>query len=504
MNETLALPPRLVMRDLLLTAVTQKGRVVLICFCVMAISLAAAVSIKPDYKARSSLLVLMGTEHAFRPAAGQQFINSGGAVDNEEVLRTEAGILGSEDLHRSVIREIGIDKLYPKLLQKPSMIQSWIMAARQFVLDTAGDASQASGNTPDPMAQAVNLFASNLTITVDKKSSVIALAFTNPDKYIAAQTLKVLEDRYFDLRMKLYGDVQAPIVQRQQDAVGAQLAAANAALEAFKQQHDISNFSERRAILLGQQGSLETDLAKTEGLIAGQQARYSQLNQQFGAAAGGKKSAAAALQGMVQAYKQRQAEAQTTYRGSPAVDQARQQALERETDIARMQATQAYGVETDRNKTEADLRASLAMHESLTGQLAAVRKQIEALDAQEMQLHQLELNRAILEDNYKAVAKILDERQIVETVEAHRESSVRVIQPPRVPALPQPTRRLILMAGIVVSMFLSIGSILMAHFFRATYLRPEALEVDTGLTVLASVPELSALRGGGGVLVVVG
>ena len=52
------------------------------------------------------------------------------------------------------------------------------------------------------------------------------------------------------------------------------------------------------------------------------------------------------------------------------------------------------------------------------------------------------------------------------------------IQPPRVPALPQPTRRLILIAGLVVSMLLSIGSILMTHFFRAIYLRPEALEME--------------------------
>jgi uncharacterized protein involved in exopolysaccharide biosynthesis len=177
--------------------------------------------------------------------------------------------------------------------------------------------------------------------------------------------------------------------------------------------------------------------------------------------------------------------------------------LERQTDIARMQATQAYGVQTDRNKTEADLRASLAAHDSIASQLGALNKQIADLDAEELRLHQLERSRAILEDNYRAVSKILDERQIVETVEANRQSSVRVIQPPRVPALPQPTRRLILLAGLVVSMLLSIGSILASHFFRAIYLRPEALEMDTGLTVLASVPEMRALGGSSGSVLVV-
>ena len=503
MSETLALPPRLVVRDLLLTAVSQKGRIILICFCVMAIALAAAVMVKPDYKAKSSLLVLMGTEHTFRPAAGQQFVNGGG-VDAEQVLRTEAGILASDDLHRGVIRDIGLAKLYPDQMKPPTLLQSWMTAARKFVLQLAGDETESGAAADDPMARAVELFMRNLTITVDKKSSVIGLAFTNPDKAMAAEALRVLEAHYFDLRAKLYGDVQAPIVQRQQDVVAGQLAAANQALEQFKQQHDISNFADRRTILMRQEGDLEAALAKSQATIAGLQARLNQLDQQFAAVAGSKKSAAAALQGMVQAYRSRETEAQTTYRGSPAVDEARRQAMERQTDVARMQATQAYGVETDRNKTDADLRASLAGRDAIQAQLTSLKKQIDALDAEEMNLHRLELNRAILEDNYKAVTKILDERQVVETVEANRQSSVRVIQPPREPSLPHADPPAHSAGRCCVSLLLSIATILMAHFFRATYLRPEALEVDTGLTVLAAVPEMPALRGGGSVMIVVG
>ncbi len=508
MNETLALPPRLVMRDLMLTAFSQKARVALIFFCIMALSIVIAVQIQPDYKAKSSLLVLLGTEHTFRPAAGQQFTNSGG-VDAEQVLRTEASILGSDDLHRTVIREIGIEKMYPKLFEKPGPIAQWFQDTRRFLTDTLGITEKATETgAMDPMSRAIDAYSHNLTITVDKKSSVIGVDFTNPDKNVAADALRILEAQYLTLRAKLYGDVQAPLVQVQQNAVGKQLSDADAALQTFKQQHDISNFAERRAILLKQQGELETALTKSESTIAEQNARLTQLNQQLSSVAGTKKgnpNAAAALQGMVQAYQQRQEEAQTRYRGSPAVDDARRQMLERETDIARMQATQAYGVQADKNKTEADLRASLAGHDAIATQLAALNKQVASLDADESQLHQLERNRAILEDNYRAVTKILDERQTVESVEAHRESSVRVIQPPRVPTLPQATRRLILLAGLIVSMLLSIGSILMSHFFRAIYLRPEALEMDTGLTVLASVPDMRSIGGpSSGVLVVPG
>ena len=54
MSETLALPPRLVIRDLMLTAMTQKWRILLIFFVVMAAAIGIAASIKPDYKAKSS------------------------------------------------------------------------------------------------------------------------------------------------------------------------------------------------------------------------------------------------------------------------------------------------------------------------------------------------------------------------------------------------------------------------------------------------------------------
>jgi uncharacterized protein involved in exopolysaccharide biosynthesis len=503
MSDTLALPPRLMMRDLMLTVATHKGRVFLILFCAMALSLAVAVNIQPDYKAKSSLLVLLGTEHSFRPAAGQQFMNSGG-VDGEQVLRTEASILGSDDLHRTVIRDIGLGKLFPKLVRKPTEWQKRLADAKQYVTDALGMTEPAAGaGGDDLMSRAVEQFGRNLTITVDKKSMVIGLDYTNPDKALSADALRVLESSYLNLREKLYGDVQAPIVKVQQEAVGKQLADADTALQAFKNQNDISNFADRRTILLNQQGDLESAQAKSEGVIAALTARLAQLNQQLAQAAGtkhGAPNAAAALQGMVSAYQQRQQDAETHYRGSPAVDEARRQMLERETDIARMQATQAYGVQTDRNKTEADLRSNLAEHEAIAAQLGALNKQISDLDGQELTLHDLERNRAILEDNYKAVTKILDERQVVETVEAHRESSVRVIQPPVPPELPQPTRRLVLAAGAVIGILLSIGSVLMAHFFRAIYLRPEALEMDTGLTVLASVPEMRSLGGPSGAL----
>jgi uncharacterized protein involved in exopolysaccharide biosynthesis len=494
MNGTLSLPPSLVVRDLFLTAFSKTKLILFIMLIVMAIAVQIAFKVTPNYQAKSSLLVLMGTEYAFRPAAGQQFMNTG-SVTSEEVLRTEATILGSDDLHRAVIREVGLAKLYPKLLEPQTGFQLWMKQAKSYIYKLASVSTSGDGAS-DPLVQAVQKFDANLTVETDRKSSVISLSFTNPDRQVARQVLGVLETQYLALRTRLYGDVQAPIVKRQQDVVAQQLSDADAALANFKKQHDISSFNARQAILLRQQGDLEAAMAKTRAMISEQDAKLNQFNMQLAAVTGAKKgspNAATALQGMVQAFRQREENAQTTYRGSPAVDDARRQMLQSQTDIAKMKSTQAFSLETERNRTEADLRASTAGLTQLQGQLVELNKQINAMDADETQLHQLELNRGVLEDNYKAVTKILDEREVVEDVNAHRESSVRVIQPPTVPPTPLPLRRMIVAVGVLVSLLLAAAITLISHFFRATYLRPEALEFDTGLVVLASVPETRAL-----------
>jgi uncharacterized protein involved in exopolysaccharide biosynthesis len=497
MNVSASLPPGLVVRDFFLSLLHRRRLILFIVAVVLAGSVQIALSIVPNYKARSTLLVLIGSEYALRPAAGQQ-LQAAANIDAEQVLRTEVNVLSSEDLHRAVIREIGVERLYPKLFKPQPAWRVWIKSTITEAMEWLGLQEEAtSRNSGDPLAQASELFGRSLAIGVDRKSSVITLDFIHPDRELAAEVLSLLEDRYFALRQLLYGDVQAPIVQRQRDSVGNDLAKADATLEAFKRQHDISSFAERRLILMRQQGELETALWKAQSATAEQQAKVDQINAQLVAVVGSSKgatpNAASALQNMVEAYRRREGAVQNTYRGSTSADEAHRQMLERQTDVAKAQSTQAFALQTERDKAAAELRASQAAHAAVSKQVEGLRQQIVQLDSEESELHRLERSRGILEDNFKAVSKILDERQVIETIDANRKSSVRVIQPPRTPPYPQPTRRLILMAGVAVAILLAFGVAIVSQFLRTVYFLPEALELDTGLTVLAGIPDTRAL-----------
>jgi uncharacterized protein involved in exopolysaccharide biosynthesis len=496
MNGSMSLPPGIMLRDLMLSFHHSRRLIFFLIAIVMAASIAIAMHVEPRYQSKSSLLVLLGTEHTYRPAAGEQF-NNGSGADKDQVLRTEADILGSDDLHRTVIEQIGVQRLYPKLLEPPSPIKQLIDEAKSYVGTLMGTSMASKATSADDVVgRAVIAFDASLGVDVDKKSSVIGLTFSHTDPQLAAQVLKVLEDQYFTLRARLFSDVQAPIVLRQQQDVASRLAAADAALADFKRAHDITSFADRRTILMKQQGDLELELTKVESRAAEQQARVGELDKQLASATGGRTDAAAALQAMVGAYQKREQDATTTYRGSPAYDEARNQAMARQTDVANLKAKHAFEIQTERNKADADLRAANAGRDAIRRDLATLGKQVSDLDAEETGLHVLERQRSVLEDDYKSVSKILGDRVVVENVEASRQSSVRVVEPPRPPIMAQPIRSLILIAGGFISLVLAVVITLMSHIFRTIYLRPEALELDTGLPVLASVPEMRSLTRG--------
>jgi uncharacterized protein involved in exopolysaccharide biosynthesis len=499
MSASTSIPASIVLRDMMLMLLYGRRRMLAIMALVMAATLAIALQIERRYEANSSMLVLFGSEYSFRPTAGQQ-MSTGAAVEYEQILRTEADILGNAALYRSVIQTIGIGQLYPKLVEPPGMFDRLLTEAKTYLnrfLQTSAS-GETSDKGADVLTEATLKFASNLGIAVDRRSAVIRATFTHTDPKLAAAALALLEAKYFEMRGKLFDDIQAPIVGARQNAVGAQLAAADTELNTFKREHDIASFPERQRILLAQQGRLEDDLTRTDSTISGLQARVAELDQQVKLASGqtggkGAGNAAAPLQAVVDAYRRRQTEAETTYRGSPAVDSARTEMLKSIGELGKMRSNQAFLLAQEFDKAQADLRTNMAARDTIQRQLTDTHAEVTSIQAQEGRLHELERARSVLEDNYRAVAKILDERRVVESVNSNRQPSVRVVEAPVVPTMPLPTRRLVLMAGALIAAILGLLSVLAPSLLRGVYLRPEALELDTGLTVLATVPNSKAL-----------
>ena len=499
MSGSASLPAGIALRDLMLVLLHGRRRILLVVAVVMAATLAIALQVERKYEAKSSLLVLFGPEYSFRPAAGQA-VSAGNLVEYEQVLQTEAEILGNDDLYRSVISEFGIERLFPELLQPPGEFDAFMANAKLYLEGLLGSSSPRpdSDRSANLMAGATQKFASSLSIGVDRKSAVIRVAFRHTNAATAAEALRVLEAHYFALRAKLFDDLQASIVEAQENRVAEQLAAADRVLATFKREHDIANFAERQKILLAQQGRLEDELKTTESIVTGLQARVTELAQQVKLASGQKGNnaagnAAAPMQSVVEAFRRLGNDAMTTYRGSPAVDTARMEMLKSQADLGKLQTSHAFSTEQELNKAQADLKTNSATRDTIRTQLSSTNAELTSIGADETRLHQLERARTVLEDQYRSVGKILDERRVVDAVNSHRRASVRVIEAPIVPTTGSSTRRLVVMAGAFVAGILGLLSVLLPSFLWGGYVRLEALELDTELTVLASLPESDAL-----------
>lgn len=498
MSATVGLPSSIVIRDLMLNMWFRRWRILLIMITALVLAGYVALQIEPKYQSKSMLLVLLGSEYGIRTIAGEQVPNSFN-VDPEQLLRTEADILNSDDLHRTVIQQIGVATLYPELLKPPGPVSKFIRQAQLYINEFLGrtEPPHASAES-ELLLRAEKKFEQNFGVTPQQKSHIIQLSFQNPNPEVAAETLKVLEARYLELRDRLFADRQAVIVQAQQSQTGAQLAAADARLADFKRVHDVGNFAERQRILLAEQGALEDQLSKADSATAGLQARLDSLTVELRLASGqpnakGVPNAASALQGVVGAYQKREQDALTTYRGSPAYDVAKTDMMKAQAELATMRSQQAFQLKQEYDKTAADLRASQATGDAIKPQLQKIASELASINADESQVHGLERSRAVLEDSYRAIAKVATDRELIENVSTKEQPSIRVVEAPRVPDVAEPIRIEIMLIGAIVGLLVSIISSLMSGFFYGIYLRPEALEMDTGLAVLAVVPDQRSL-----------
>jgi uncharacterized protein involved in exopolysaccharide biosynthesis len=78
---------------------------------IVVLGFAFASTLKKNYTAESSLFVRLGQEYVYEPRAGDA--GRGAVPDTDQVIQSEAEILGSGELRDRVIRKIGFAKIFP-------------------------------------------------------------------------------------------------------------------------------------------------------------------------------------------------------------------------------------------------------------------------------------------------------------------------------------------------------------------------------------------------------
>ena len=498
----------LAIRLLAETAWTHRRRLAILggAFLALAVTLAAVLSDR--FTSRSSLLFLLGPEYAVQePAGGAGTANT--TMDPDRILGTEDSILQSDDLHRAVIRAIGINRLYPDLLlppDAPHRLLRAVLGVPTTIGRTLGLVHKKSG-AADPMDLASAIFAGHLVTRPSREAAVIEVAFSHKDPRIARDTLLCLERLFLERRRALYAPGQIGTLEAQAAAARASLDASVASLARFRAGHTLPDYTTQMTIALHAEGDAAADQANARRAVATAQARRDIFARAMGhlpsIVSGGVDLDRDTETGPVrQAHEDlRSQELETLSRFRP--DSAFAHAIASQT-AARAEdfSAEAHGpviptTHTVRNPSfdtavegftgaSADLASAIARLQADTAEVSRLQASVAALDADARALERLTADRDMRFDNWRRLAGLAAAQDSVEGIEARAVPAVRVATPPSMPTHPSPRRLLVLVAGFALAFAAPAGAALVLNAARRTVLLAGEIE-RLGVPVIGTV-----------------
>ena len=504
---------RLLLRLLAENSWRQRRRLAAVALLAALPLAALALAMAPRFVSTSTVILNLGPEYAAHATAGSA-VTPNLAFDSDHILGNESTILDGEDLHRAVIRAVGIGRLYPDLLHPPGIVAR--AAGTVLGLPDAlahllgGGATRPPGGADtDALERALAIFDAHFDAEPSKLASVITLRFTHRDPRVARDTLAVLERLYLADRRMLY-DPQSTV------PLGEQVAAARAALDdaerrlaGYRSAHALPDYTTQLDIVLHEQGDLAHDRTDAGRAGATARARIDKLGAELRAApamvAGGSDSdldgRTATLRTSLDGLRARAATVLDEFRpDSPEAAALADQ-------IARSRAALAAGgaggaplssTHTVRNATrdgvladllaaETDLGAAAARADADDRALASIAARIATLDAGERRLDALTASRDALLDAFRNVSSAYAEEAKDEAVAARSRPGARIAALPNLPTRPKPLRLVLLAASCVFALFAAAAAALGLHAGRRVLL--DAAEIErAGIAVLGRIP----------------
>lgn len=232
----------LLLRELLL--------MIVVFLVIFAIGAAAALTLPKTYTAGASLFVSVGQEYLYQARPGEQ--PQAQAPDINAITQSEAAILGSAELKRRVVKQIGVESF---------------------------SAKRAVG--PAAEAAAVRTMTANLTVGLAPESGVLALGYEDKDPAFAAQVLNALIDQYLIYRREVFADTTTPLIERQREAFQSDLADADVAYEEFLASNDIADFATAKATVTNAYQMTYSEKLSLDQQIASAVRRITSLQQQI-------------------------------------------------------------------------------------------------------------------------------------------------------------------------------------------------------------------------------
>jgi uncharacterized protein involved in exopolysaccharide biosynthesis len=478
--------PRFVAADFVPLLWRERFVMLSVFLVIAALGLAAALSMKTVYPARSSLLIRLGQEYVYEPRAGDAA--RGAVPDSDQVILSEVEIMSSAQLKERVIEKLGIGRLFPAM---------------------AGRYDRASlGEQQKMMGQAVAAVDKGLKIATAPGTPVVRLEYDNNDPQTAALVLNTLLDEYLVYRRTVLLDPTAPL-ETQRRSFEQRLEQADEAYQNFLGSNNIGDFESEKTGLAQLQSSLQQQKYNADAQLQERQARLAALDTQ-----------AAQLTPEIGLYHDVDHAAQDKLTdlkvqragllGRYQPDSAPVKALD--VQIATMEHAIGEGrvqgdgsrrlgvnpvyqtVQADKIQLIAEVAALQRSSQTLGDQIAQVTERQLRLDQLEPQYQGLSRDRDVLSNNVRDFQVKEQETQASDAMARQSNDNISVVERAVVPVQGASLKKPVAMLGLMMGAFTALCVGLLRIFLRAGFPTPGSAGRTLELPVLASVRMKTAGR----------
>ena len=432
------------------------------------------------YESVAELVVTFGDRSV--PEVGQRQAVEMTPQDRREIVLSHAAILQSHDLAQATLEAIGLDKVYPNVVEDPP----------------------ARGT---PMDAGVRQFQQDLAVDVGAQDNILTIIFRHPDRQMAPKIVQKLIDLYVSQQTLIYHNPHSEFMSKEVKAAGERLDAAQTALEQFKGQWRINDYDKEVEDLLSQRGDLDSDLHSAKASLAQAQHRKADLEALMKtvpsdlpeSASSEKYRALDEARSRLAELKTKQAQMLATYKpDSPAMASlnAGLAAAQHEVDARTAELTHRntnqpntvyQSLQTDYLRTSADAQSNAEPVRVLTDQLATIDKRLAELQQNRGQYNNLLREHQIAEETYHKLSTQYADARVKGSLNDSHISPAMVISEPTLPYKTARPRKLItLLVCLVAGTLLALGAALLLEARDDRFASAEQVAFLLDLPVLAS------------------
>jgi uncharacterized protein involved in exopolysaccharide biosynthesis len=442
---------------------------------VFALGLVLALSQPKSYEAQTRVLVRLGEEYVFEPQVGG--VGAGVAPKTEEYISSELKLMGSPEVARRTINQVGLKALYPSLAA----------AARQRGVEITASLAEKA-------------FTRHFAAATAPNSQVISMSFRHANPQVAAQTLNAMTDQYISYRREILVNPATTAFQDQSAGYNARTAESAKALQAFLLANDVVDFETELKSLTELQARISVEVSEAsakrreyDGQVAALRKRASQEPSE------------------IELY----AESDS---GKRLIDLQ----IEREQLLSRYQSTAAPVVEIERRIAqvrayvdqekraglsrrgpnpvhqdvtqnlfafEAQARAQAAREAALLAQRAQTAARLRVLQSIEPEYARLSRERVVLEENARAFASRAEQERARRNIASVRTDNVRQMERATPPAEGDSLRLPIAIATTLLAGLLAITAGLGRALLRRGFPTAGSLRRTLDVPVVGVIPK---------------